>query len=168
MRRRRLASPLASDPPGAASIPAPATGLAVLAVVMFRRKPVPVPVYAAELWAEQHLLWPVERSLLAAFPDLDNWNRRPRILVPRDYKDPGTAGVMFWVPPWWHLIGEVRKTVVSIISSRLGIADPGGQLDRVRHPTQRDDRAQPETTGAGASGPRSAMLWPQRRLQRRF
>lgn len=82
------------------------------------------PVYADALWDEQHLVWPVQRTLHAAFPDLEQWKRRPMIEVPRDYKKPETTGVVFHLPPWWHLTGDIRKNVVSIISSRLGITDP--------------------------------------------
>ena len=91
---------------------------------MFRRKPDPQPVYGRDLWAQDHLVWPVQRTLMAAFKDLEDWPRRPLLEVPRDFKEPSTSGVVFWFPPWWHPTAEVRKTIVSIVSSRLGIADP--------------------------------------------
>lgn len=91
---------------------------------LFRREKELQPVYAADLWDEQHLIWPVQRTLRAAFPDLEDWKRRPMLSVPRDYKQPSTEGVVFWFPPWWHLTGETKRNVVSIISSRLGITDP--------------------------------------------
>jgi hypothetical protein len=81
-------------------------------------------VYAAQLWDEQHLIWPVQRALMAAFKDLEDWPRRPMLTVPRGYKVQDTTGVVFWLPPWWHATAEVRKTVLGIISSRLGIPDP--------------------------------------------
>lgn len=82
------------------------------------------PVYRDEIWHNMHVVWPVERTLLSAFPDLHEWKRRPMLEVPADYKQPDTAGVVLHLPPWWHTTSEVRKAVVSIISSRLGIADP--------------------------------------------
>jgi hypothetical protein len=91
---------------------------------MVSRRRDPEPVYGRDLWDEQHLVWPVQSALMAAFHDLEDWHRRPMLTVPRDYKDPSTAGVVFWLPPWWHATAEVRKTVVSIISPRLGIEEP--------------------------------------------
>ncbi|MGH3965075.1 MAG: hypothetical protein ACRDRY_17755 [Pseudonocardiaceae bacterium] len=89
-----------------------------------RREQLPPPVYHDQLWDQTNLIWPVERALLAAFPDLEEWKRRPRLEVPRDFKSPDTSGVVFWVPPWWHATADVRKNVVSIIATRLGITDP--------------------------------------------
>ena len=59
---------------------------------MFRRsRRDPEPVYRRELWDQEHLVWPVQRSLIAAFKDLEDWPRRPMLEVPRDYKDPATG-----------------------------------------------------------------------------
>jgi hypothetical protein len=88
------------------------------------RRPYREPVFYADKWAEQHLCWPLERTLLAAFPDLEGWARRPRLAVARDYQDPASEGVTIWLPPWWHVTREVKQRLVSIVGSRLNLPDP--------------------------------------------
>lgn len=120
---------------------------------MFSRRRDPEPVYASQLWDEQHLVWPVQRALMAAYKDLEDWPRRPMLEVPRDYREPSTAGVVFWLPPWWHATADVRKSVVSIISSRLGITDPVA--------TWQTAGIQPKVIVKPRARTPESVLWPQ-------
>jgi hypothetical protein len=82
------------------------------------------PVYYADQWAEQHLVWPLERTLIAQFSDFEGWQRRPRLTVPRDYQSPDSVGVCIWLPPWWLLSRDVKARILAIVSSRLNMRDP--------------------------------------------
>lgn len=91
---------------------------------MFRRKPDPQPVYAKDLWHEQHVRWPLERTLIATVPGFQDFQRSPLAEIADDYRKPGSDGCKVWLPPWLHLSGNTKKLIVSIVASRLGIEDP--------------------------------------------
>jgi hypothetical protein len=90
---------------------------------MFKRRPDPEPVTRAEWWHQNHVEWPLNRTLLAAFPDLEVYGRKPAT-VAMDYRDPASEGVVFRYPPWFHATAGFRQQVVDLIASRLGINDP--------------------------------------------
>lgn len=91
---------------------------------MFRRKPDPAPVYAKDMWHEQHVQWPLERTLLASVPGFEEFKRRPLTEIAPDYRKPDSAGCKVWLPPWVHVSSATKALIVSIVSTRLGIDDP--------------------------------------------
>lgn len=88
-----------------------------------RRKPEPDPLYRREYWHQLHVVKPLEATITSSLP-LGTWARRPLVEVPYDYRDPGSDGVTFYLPVHWHVTGDLKRRVVDLIASRLGITDP--------------------------------------------
>lgn len=91
--------------------------------MIFQRDTLPDGITAREYWHDQHVVWPLERTLLNSL-DLEGWKRRPLVHVPANYKDPNSTGVVFWFPPWKHADQAFRKQVVALIAARLDIKNP--------------------------------------------
>lgn len=84
---------------------------------MFRRRPDPEPM-TREQWISRHELWPVERTILATIPTFYEFNRSPMI------ERLGKGAIQVWLPPWTHWNAGLKRQLVDIVASRLGIDDP--------------------------------------------
>lgn len=113
-----MASPAAPDPAGAAPVASLAARLAVAAVVSLFGKQKPLPAaMTKDDWIDRHELWPTERTILATLPVFYEFKRSPMI-----ERVPG--GIRVWLPPWTHWNAGLKRQLVDIVASRLGVDDP--------------------------------------------
>jgi hypothetical protein len=54
---------------------------------------------------------------------MDGFNRRPFLSVPLDFRDEGTVGTTVWYPSDVHMTPELQRTVVDVVTQKLGLSD---------------------------------------------